>query len=519
MAIEQEQLSTEIVNQGIKDSGPNAGSLSFSVRVRRGLPDFLSSVNLKYVKLGYLYLLSHRYYFLVAPVVTVLFSAQLGKLAWQEFFLKCDVVDAFFMIGLLGLIVYVYLDLTPRATYLVDFSCYRPPNELKISKGEFIDLVRKSGDFNDEAIEFQRRVLKNSGIGDETYMPRAIFQPGQRISLKEGREEAAMMMFGAIDDLLSATKIRPKDIKILVVNCGILNTTPSLSSMVINHYKMRHSIQNFNLGGMGCAAGLIAIDLAKDMLNAYPGSYALVVSTEVVSYTWYNGNDTDMLFSNCFFRMGTSAMLLSSRRLDRWRSKYELKQIVRTHKGVDDRSFKCVHLKEDNEGKVGISVNKDVFEVGGHALKANITTLGPLVLPVSEQVHFFTNLLFKRKTDKSKPYIPDYKLAFEHVCILATSKKVLDEIQKNLELTDEYMEASRKTLERFGNTSSSSVWYELAYLEAAAANTSKRIKKGDRVWQIAFGSGFKCNSVVWKALRDVGRPKRSPWFEEDSNSM
>jgi 3-ketoacyl-CoA synthase len=110
-------------------------------------------------------------------------------------------------------------------------------------------------------------------------MPRIVFQPGHKITLKDGREEAAMVMFGAVDDLLAATKIRPKDINILIVNCGILNTTPSLSSMVINHYKLRHDINSFNLGGMGCAAGIIAIDLAKDLLNAYPHSYALVVST------------------------------------------------------------------------------------------------------------------------------------------------------------------------------------------------------------------------------------------------
>lgn len=173
---------------------------------------------------------------------------------------------------------------------------------------------------------------------------------------------------------------------------------------------------------------------------------------------------------------------------------------------MDERSFKSIHLKADAEGRQGISVSKDVIEVGGHALKANITTLGPLVLPVSEQLHFFTNFVFKKK--KTKPYIPDYKLAFEHICILATSKKVLDEIQKNLELTEEYMEASRKTLERFGNTSSSSVWYELAYLEV-----NSRIKRNDRIWQIAFGSGFKCNSVVWKALKNNGKPKQSPWVE------
>lgn len=136
-----------------------------------------------------------------------------------------------------------------------------------------------------------------------------------------------MVMFGAVDDLLSATGIRPKDIGILIVNCGVLNTTPSLSAMLINHYKLKHNVQSFNLGGMGCAAGLVAIDLARDLLSAYPGSYALVVSTEVVSFTWYGGNELDMLLPNCFFRMGAAAVLLSNRLLDRWRAKYQLKQV------------------------------------------------------------------------------------------------------------------------------------------------------------------------------------------------
>lgn len=202
---------------------------------------------------------------------------------------------------------------------------------LQISREEFIELARKSGKFGNAAIEFQQQALKNSGIGDESYMPRVVFRPGQGITLKDGREEAATVMFGAVDDLLAATKIKTKDIKVLVVNCGILNPTPSLSAMVINHYKLRHNISSFNLGGMGCAAGVIAIDLAKDLLNAYPGSYALVVSTEAVTYTWYTGNDPDMLLANSFFRMGAAAMLLSSCRLDRWRSKYELKQVFTLH--------------------------------------------------------------------------------------------------------------------------------------------------------------------------------------------
>ncbi|KAF3786068.1 hypothetical protein EJ110_NYTH25458 [Nymphaea thermarum] len=41
------------------------------------------------------------------------------------------------------------------------------------------------------------------------------------------------------------------------------------------------------------------------------------------------------------------------------------------------------------------------------------------------------------------------------------------------------------------------------------------MKRGGRTWQIAFGSGFKCNSAVLKALRTITPAKeKNPWMEE-----
>ncbi|KAJ3673659.1 hypothetical protein LUZ60_005651 [Juncus effusus] len=526
MAKEHALLQTEIVNRGVESSGPDAGSPTFSVRVRRRLPDFLQSVNLKYVKLGYHYMITHGIYLMTLPVLLVVFGAEVGSLSKEELWRKVwdeasnDLATVLAFVAVLVFTVSVYFMSRPRAVYLIDFACYRPPDENKVSREEFITLARKSGKFNEDSMAFQSRILQSSGLGDETYIPRSVFSPDVNCAtMKEGRAETSAAMFATLDELFEKCRIRPKDVSVLVVNCSLFNPTPSLSAMIVNHYKMRGNILSYNLGGMGCSAGVIALDLARDMLQAYPGGYGVVVSTEAVSFTWYGGNRRSMLIPNCFFRSGCSAVLLSNRRRDFGKARYKLEHIVRTHKGADERSFRSVYQEEDDQRIKGLSISRDLLEVGGHALKTNITTLSPLVLPFSEQLMFFAAMLYRHlfptkesaantSSSTNAPYIPDYKRAFEHFCMHAASREVLDQLQSNLDLTESNLEASRAVLHRFGNTSSSSIWYELAYLEAKG-----KVRAGDRVWQLAFGSGFKCNSAVWKAVRRVKKPTRSPWLD------
>ena len=40
------------------------------------------------------------------------------------------------------------------------------------------------------------------------------------------------------------------------------------------------------------------------------------------------------------------------------------------------------------------------------------------------------------------------------------------------------------------------------------------IRRGDKVWQMGFGSGFKTNSAVWKALRPI-KQEHSAWQNWD----
>ncbi|CAN1169192.1 3-ketoacyl-CoA synthase 11 [Linum perenne] len=489
--------------------------ISPSQSTRRKLPDFKQSVKLKYVKLGYHYLITHGMYLFLSPLVIII-AAQISTFSSQDVYelwdhLRFNLISVIFCTTLLVFLLTLYFLTRPRSIYLVDFACYKPDDARKCTRQMFMERSSITGTFTEQSLEFQRKILERSGLGESTYLPEAVIRVPPNPCMAEARKEAEMVMFGAIDELLAKTKLNPKEIGILVVNCSLFNPTPSLSAMVINHYKLRGNVVSYNLGGMGCSAGLISIDLAKDLLQVHPNSYALVVSMENITLNWYFGNDRSMLLSNCLFRMGGAAILLSNKPSEKRRSKYRLVHTVRTNKGSDDKCFSCVTQMEDSSGKIGVSLSKDLMGVAGDALKTNITTLGPLVLPMSEQLIFFATLVSKKLLKmKVKPYIPDFKLAFEHFCIHAGGRAVLDELEKNLQLSDWHMEPSRMTLYRFGNTSSSSLWYELAYTEAKG-----RVKRGDRVWQIAFGSGFKCNSAVWKALRSVNSGKeKNPWMDE-----
>ncbi|CAE7299221.1 KCS9 [Symbiodinium natans] len=74
------------------------------------------------------------------------------------------------------------------------------------------------------------------------------------------------------------------------------------------------------------------------------------------------------------------------------------------------------------------------------------------------------------------------------------------------------MLASRsvQTLHDWGNTSSSSIWYETDWIERFGD-----LHPGERILQISFGSGFKCNSAVWVALR-VDKSKQGQPLKADA---
>ncbi|KAL3834549.1 hypothetical protein ACJIZ3_009285 [Penstemon smallii] len=396
------------------------------------------------------------------------------------------------------------------SVYLVDFSCLKPPNFCRVPLSTYLEHAQMLDFLDKESVTFIAKVLTNSGQGEQTYLPPAIYYIPPKSSHIEATKEAHLVFFPILEDLMSKTKITPSEIDILIVNCSGFCPTPSLSSILINKYSMREDIKSFTISGMGCSASALAIDMAQNILKTHKNSNAVIISTEILSTGWYPGKEQSMMVINCLFRMGAAAILITNKREAKKTSKYKLLYTLRTQRAFDDKGYYSAIREEDSEGLTGVTLRRDLLQVAGETLRSNIFILGSKLLPYTEIILYAYSILKKKYFNKSTEiYVPNFKTVVQHFCLPASGKPVIREIGKGLKLGEWDLEPALMTLHRFGNQSSSSLWYELAYMEA-----KERVKKGDRVWQLGMGSGPKCNSLVWECTRPIiGEAHKGVWAD------
>lgn len=183
-------------SQSTLSSSAAAAGSGGGVRMKqsRRLPDFLQSVNLKYVKLGYHYLVSHLLTLCLIPLTAVIVveASQLNpediQLLWLQLQYNLVIVVVCSVFVVFGCTVYIMT--RPRSVYLVDYACYKPPSNLQVKFHQFMEHSKLTGDFDDSSLEFQRKILERSGLGEETYVPEAMHYLPPRPSMAAAREEA-----------------------------------------------------------------------------------------------------------------------------------------------------------------------------------------------------------------------------------------------------------------------------------------------------------------------------------------
>ncbi|WVY92700.1 hypothetical protein V8G54_031788 [Vigna mungo] len=407
-----------------------------------------------------------------------------------------------------------------QSCYMLAYECFMPPEDTKLDTESATKLALRNRKLRLEGLRFLLNTIVSSGIGENTYCPRTILQGREESpSLKDTYEEIDEIMFDTLDNLFKKTAISPSQIDILVVNMSLFSPAPSLTARIINRYKMRENVKAFNLAGMGCSASVIAIDVVQQLFKIHKNSVGIVVSFQDLGAHWYCGSDMKMMFSNCLFRSGGCSVMFTNKRSLKGRSILKLKHIERTQYSADDDAYNCCIYVEDEQGYLGHRVTKSLVKKSAtQAFTVNLQATAVKILPVWEMVRFFFVsvrdsgmkkremvaffvglILGKKKTNVNVLGGGlNLKTGIEHFCVHPGVRAVIDGIGKGFRLTEYDLEPSRMTLHRWGNTSSSGIWYVLGYMEA-----KKRLKKGDRILMISFGDGFKCNNCVWEVMRDL----------------
>ena len=61
-----------------------------------------------------------------------------------------------------------------KPVYLVDFSCFEPPESWKVTHEQFLEIMRRQKCFTDDSVEFMARLQERSGCGPSTAWPPGI---------------------------------------------------------------------------------------------------------------------------------------------------------------------------------------------------------------------------------------------------------------------------------------------------------------------------------------------------------
>jgi len=235
--------------------------------------------------------------------------------------------------------------------------------------------------------------------------------------------------------------------------------TPSVDARLMNRLGLPARVKRVPIFGLGCVAGAAGVARAGDYLRAFPDHVAVLLSVELCSLTLQREDlSVPNLIASGLFGDGAAAAVLVG--ADRPATGPRV---------VDSRSV----FYPDTEGVMG-------WEVSGGGFK----------IVLSAEVPEMVSRFLRRDVDA---FLGDHGLIRSDIATWIShpgGPKVLSAMQEALELPDEALELSWRTLREIGNLSSTSVLMVLK-------ETLEECRPEPGSWGVmsAMGPGF-CSELV-----------------------
>jgi len=279
------------------------------------------------------------------------------------------------------------------------------------------------------------------------------------------RNNAATLAIKAINKLFGklGTTIQSFGITHLITVTCTGMYSPGIETEVMERLQLPYGIFHTSVNFLGCNAAFPAQTIADSFTRSDKKAKVLVVCVELCTIHFQPKNDNDNLLSNTIFGDGAAAVLMVS----------EEYALLHGMKGFSIKGFNSGVLGEGKE-LMGWNIKPLNFEM---VLNASVPAF------IGEKIKDFV-----AETKRVLNISPD---AIDKWAVHPGGRKILDNVKRELGLTDEDMALSYRILREYGNMSSPTILFIIdLIMEQVPA-------QGEHMLAIGFGPGISVDTILY----------------------
>ena len=274
----------------------------------------------------------------------------------------------------------------------------------------------------------------------------------------------------AVTRCLDQAGLTVGDVDLLVTCTCTGYVCPDVGTRLMAQMGFRRDTERAPMTGLGCAGALPTLQRASDYARAHPGRTALMLAVEICSAAYFIDNTLETVVGNAICGDGAAAFLLSAdpprtARLSAGREPAPRYPLV-----VDFESY----LDSEQLDKVGFEQRDGKLRI---ILAALIRDLAAPMISRS-----LDPLLERNGLARS-----DIRFWVAH----PGGRKVMDNVQRQMGLTDDQLRHSKSVMRAYGNMSSPTVMF---VLDEAVRNGDPQ--PGDWGVMIALGPGMAAETAL-----------------------
>jgi predicted naringenin-chalcone synthase len=343
-------------------------------------------------------------------------------------------------------------------------NCHTQKDILKFMQQAYnldeIDKRKLSFLYSQSGIEKRYSVIEDFSkpSGDWSFIPQ---QEGDAPSLEKRlalyQQFALPISVEAIQNCINGHIPASEISHLITVSCTGMSA-PGLDLQIAEELNLSPNVFRTSVNFMGCYAAIHAMKIAKMICDTTPNANVIIVATELCTIHFQKEYTLDNAASSLLFGDGSAAMLISNPKSGS--SNVSLKHF-----------FSQVSIKGKKDMAWELSSTGFLMTLSGYVPQLIQEDIGALL----------ENALKHSGLKKDE---------ITHWCIHPGGKKIIDVIQRQLQLTSEDVKYSNEILSRYGNMSSTTILFVLKEIIEAS------VEEKYTVFGVAFGPGLTMETFL-----------------------